>query len=155
MSKSNPLPAYLAAVLMTTASAAHSDEGEQSSVQRAVDYRESYMTVLGWNARPMGRMLKGEEPFDEAAFVRHAQDLARAAQLDLLAGFPEDSATDESDAKDEIWFTWDDFTQKFADFQAAAKTLGETAAGSDVEAVKAAFGDVGEACKACHKQYKE
>ena len=87
--------------------------------------------------------------------MRHARDLATASRLDLLAGFPEDSVTDDSAAKDEIWFTWDDFEQKFADFRAAADALGEAAASGDVEATKEAFAAVGDACKACHKKYKE
>ena len=146
--------AFALSPLLGFAHSAHSDE-EGNSVSRAVDYRTSYMTVVNWNARPMMQMLKGEADFDEAAFMSHATQLATIAQLDFLTGFPEGSATDDSDAREEIWFDWDDFEQKFADFQSAAKTLGEQAATGDLEATKQAFGTVGDACKACHKAYKE
>lgn len=145
---------FLAIIVFGALSAAaHSDD--DSPVQRAVDYRTSYMTILNWNARPMGKMLKGEQPFDNDSFLAHARELASASALELLAAFPEGSATEDSAALEEIWFNWKDFEQKFADFRAAAETLGEAAGGGDLEATKTAFGKVGEACKACHKKYKE
>jgi cytochrome c556 len=125
------------------------------SAEKAVDYRASYMTVLKWNSGPMGQMLKGKAAFDDEAFLRHARDLATAARLDLLGAFPEGSITEDSDAREEIWFDWEDFEQKFADFRTAAAGLGEAADAGDVEATKAAFGELGKTCKACHKAYKE
>jgi len=146
--------AIAAAVLVAAASTtALADSG--GSVQKAVDYRIAYMTILGWNAKPMGQMLKGEKPFEEEAFMGHAGDLAAAGGLALLPAFPEGSVTEDSAALEEIWFDWDDFAQKFADFQEASAALGEAVAGGDVEATKAAFGKVGDSCKACHKTYKE
>lgn len=135
------------------AAQAHSDNDD--SMQRAVDYRTSYMTVLNWNARPMGKMLKGEMPFDDDAFLLHARQLATASALELLSAFPEGSTTEDSAALEEIWFDWKDFEQKFADFRTAATALGEAAGSGDVAATKAAFGKVGDACKACHKKFKE
>ena len=111
------LPVLAFAVCGAMAAAAHSDE--DSPVQKAVDYRTSYMTVLNWNARPMGKMLKGEMAFDNDAFMLHARQLATASTLDLLWAFPEGSATEDSAALEEIWFNWEDFEQKFADFRAA------------------------------------
>lgn len=136
------------------ATSAHTEENE-SSAQRAVDYRNSYMTILNWNARPMGKMLKGEEAFDADAFMLHARQLAAATRLDLLWAFPEGSKTEDSGALEEIWFDWEDFEQKFADLRKAAEALGAAAEGDDVEATKTAFSGVGDACKACHKKYKE
>ncbi|MGD2118089.1 MAG: cytochrome c [Chromatiales bacterium] len=123
-------------------------------VERAVEYRQGLMNVIGWNVKSMGAMMKGETPYDQAAFARHAADVAKAAQLDLLAGFPEDSVNDESDALSEIWFDFDDFSQKFHDFQKAADSLDKAAASGDKAATQAAFKDLGESCKSCHKKYK-
>lgn len=156
MLRKNRTAAVLLAAATTLAFApgVHSDEGGMSP-SKAVDYRTSYMTMLDWHAKPMIRMLKGESAFDDAAFLHHAGQLATIARLDLLDSFPEGSATDDSDAREEIWFDWDDFEQKFADFQAAAQALGEQAAGGDLEATKSAFANFGDSCKACHKAYKE
>jgi len=53
--------------LLTVASAAGPKPEE------AVDYRQSVYTVIGWNFKPIGAMIKGEIPFDAAAVARHAQ----------------------------------------------------------------------------------
>ena len=152
----NVIPALAIALGGVAASNAHSQHSDGgSSTEKAVDYRNSYMTILSWNAKPMGKMLKGETPFDAAAFTLHARQLANASGLDLLWAFPEGSVTEDSGAREEIWFDWEDFEQKFADFRTAASALGEAAEGGDVEAVKSAFGKVGDTCKACHKPYKE
>jgi cytochrome c556 len=71
---------------------------QAGDVEKAVDYRQGVMNVFAYNVTSMGDMVKGKTAFDAAAFGRHAKDLAAAAQLDVLAGFPEDSINDESDA---------------------------------------------------------
>jgi len=38
-----------------------------------VKYRQSVYTIIGWNFKPIGAMVKGEIPFDAAAVARHAQ----------------------------------------------------------------------------------
>jgi cytochrome c556 len=140
-----------AGLLATTT--AQADEGV--SVQKSVDYRTSYMTLLGWHSKPMIKMLKGEAEFDDEAFLSHASQLAAVSKLDLLMAFPEDSTTDDSAAMSEIWFDFEDFEQKFADFRAAGAQLGEAAGSGDVAATKQAFSGFGDTCKGCHKKYKE
>jgi cytochrome c556 len=125
------------------------------SFEREIEYRQSVMEIFGWNMKAMGAMLKGKVPYDAASFARHASDMQAATSLDLLSGFPEDSNEGETDALPDIWLDFNDFKQKYADLQAASKTLNTAAAGSDQAQIKAAFGDLGKACKACHRAYKE
>ena len=40
--------------------------------QDAAKYRQSVYTIIGWNFKPIGAMIKGEIPFDAAAVARHA-----------------------------------------------------------------------------------
>ncbi|MFM1891859.1 MAG: hypothetical protein RLZ44_936 [Pseudomonadota bacterium] len=128
---------------------------EDDPTSRAIKYRQSVMTLVGANFKPMGAMLKGELPYDQAAFARHAADLAAVASVDILRGFPDDSEGDGSDAKGEIWLSWDDFRQKMEQFQAEAGKLGEVAAGGDRDAIQAQFGATGKTCKACHDDFKK
>ena len=130
------------------------------SLQDAIDYRSGVMNVFSWNLGPMGAMLKDKIPYDQPVFARHAQDLASAAALDVLAGFPDDSVSDDSAAMSEIWLDWDDFAAKYDDLkQESAKQesakLAEVAAGGDKAAIGAQFDATRKTCKACHKQYKE
>ncbi|MFZ0789717.1 MAG: cytochrome c [Chromatiaceae bacterium] len=121
----------------------------------AVDYRQGAMNVFSWNLGHMGAMVKGEVPFDTAAFQGYAQDLAAAVKLDVLKGFPEESVTDESDAKDEIWLNWSGFESKLQDMRAESAKLAEVTAGGDEAAIKAQFDATRKTCKACHDDYKQ
>ena len=53
-------------------------------LERTLEYRQGLMEVFSWNMKAMGAMMKGEAPYDQAAFARHAGDLAKATSLDLL-----------------------------------------------------------------------
>lgn len=147
-----------ATLLLATLSApavAHEEE-EEAGHSKAIDYRNSVMTVLKWNIGPMGKMVKGETPFDKAAFARHAKDLNAAAHLDLLPGFPEDSDEGEDTAaRSDIWMEWEDFVEKYRTLKKAASELAETASSGGLEAIKPKFGAVGKACKSCHDAFKD
>jgi cytochrome c556 len=142
-----------AGVLMTTSLTAHAQDADPK--KEAVEYRQSVMKIVGWNFKPMGAMVKGDQPFDAKAFATRARDLAAVASVDVLAGFPEDSDGSGSKAKPEIWMRWDDFKDKMGNMQRELAKLGEVAAGGDAEAMKKQFGVAGKTCKACHDDYKE
>ena len=124
------------------------------ALEDAVEYRQAVMNVFSWNLGHMGAMVKGEVPFDKAAFARYAGDLSNAASLHVLDGFPDDSVSDDSDAKDEIWLDWEDFEAKYGKMREATAALDKAANGGDEAAMKAAFKETGGSCKGCHKAYK-
>jgi cytochrome c556 len=128
---------------------------EGGDFNREIEYRQSLMTLLGWNMKSMGAMMKGKTPFDEGVFARHAQDLAAIASLDLISGFPEDSDQGETDARPDIWLDLEDFEKKFKTLQQTSSALKEAASGADKARLKTAYGEVGKACKACHRAYKD
>jgi cytochrome c556 len=121
----------------------------------AIEYRQAVMGVYSFSAGQMADMAKGKVPFDAAAFQTRAKDLAAAAGLDVLAGFPEDSVSDDSDAKDEIWLNWADFESKLEDLRTQSAKLAEVAAGGDEAAMKAQLDETRGTCKACHDDYKK
>jgi len=127
---------------------------QADDVEKAVDYRQGLMNVYAHNLTPMGDMVKGKTAFDPAAFARYAEDLATAARLDLLAGFPEDSSDDESDASDTIWLDWDKFQKKYEALKAQSAQLRKVAAGGDKAAMKKQFSKTAKTCKRCHDDFK-
>ena len=128
---------------------------EQTSAEAAIDYRSAVMTVFRWNIKPMGAMMKGEIPWDGPVFARHAKDLAAAASVDLMSGFPEESEEGETDAKPEVWMDWEDFQAKFKDLQEQSAKLAEVAATGGRGVVGEPFKATADTCKACHKKFKE
>jgi cytochrome c556 len=123
-------------------------------VEKAVEYRQGVMNVLGWNMKAMSNMMKGKVPFDQQVFADHAKDLASASGLNLMSGFPEDSESEESDALPEIWMDFDDFEAKYKKLGEAADNLSKAAANGDKTTLGKALEKTGKTCKACHKKYK-
>ncbi|MES9854061.1 MAG: cytochrome c [Candidatus Thiodiazotropha sp. L084R] len=123
-------------------------------VEKAVDYRQGVMNVFSWNMKAMGDMMKGKTSYDQKLFAEHAQELATAAKLNVLKGFPEDSESDESDALPDIWMDFEDFEDKYRQMGVAAKALNEAAQSGDKSVMGVALKKAGKGCKACHKKYK-
>jgi cytochrome c556 len=123
-------------------------------LERTLEYRQGLMNVFSWNMKAMGAMMKGKQPYDAAAFARHADDLAKAASLDILAGFPEDSDKGETDALPDIWLDFEGFTAKLETLREASQKLSEVAAKGDKKAMGEALGKTGKACKGCHESFK-
>ena len=137
--------------LLTVAGAA--DQKPEDVVQ----YRQSVYTIIGWNFKPIGAMVKGEVPFDAAAVARHAQYvemMSKAAPEGFSKGTGPDVVKD-TEAKPEIWTKATEFDSKMKDFQQAAAKLTEVAKGGDEKAIKAQFGKTAETCKACHKEFRK
>jgi cytochrome c556 len=146
---------WIAAMLVAALGAAGIATAD-SNHGKAIDYRSSLMGIYKWNMGNMGDMMKGKTPFDQAAFAGFAKDLATATQLNLMVGFPEGSDEgDDTDALPDIWLNWEDFVKKYEDLGAASAKLAEVAKSGDKQAIGAQMGEVGKACKACHKNYKD
>jgi len=137
--------------VLTVASAA------EVKPEDAVKYRQSVYTVIGWNFKPMGAMVKGEIPFDAAAVARHAQYVEMMSKA-APEGFTKGSGPDvvkNTEAKPEIWTNWSKFETKMNDFQQEATKLAEVAKGGKEADIKAQFGKTAETCKACHKEFRK
>lgn len=117
-------------------------------------YRQSYFALLAMNLGPLGAMVKGEMPWNDAALQSYADDLAALGTLDIMRGFAPGSEQGTTRAKPEIWDNLDNFEGKFKDLQTAAAALQKASRGSDKRAIAMGVGAVGKACKACHDDYK-
>ena len=126
----------------------------EAGFDKEVEYRQAVMTVIAYNTKNIGDMLKGKKPYDAEKVKTHANDIASASTLDILSAFPEDSINDESDAMEDIWMDFETFEQKLKDFQTAASGINTAAQSGDQAAVGAAMKDLGASCKGCHKKFK-
>ena len=125
--------------------------------QDVVEYRKSVYTIIGWNFKPIGAMVKGEIPFDAAAVARHAQYIEMMSKA-APEGFTKGSGPDavkNTEAKPEIWTNSAKFETAMTNFQKEAASLAEVAKGGDEKAIKVQFGKTAETCKACHKEFKK
>ena len=137
--------------LLTTVNAA------DPKPEDVVKYRQSVYTIIGWNFKPIGAMVKGEIPFDAAAVARHAQYVELMSQA-APEGFTKGSGPDavkNTEAKANIWTQPDQFKTAMTHFQEESAALTEVAQGGDEKAIKAQFAKTAETCKACHKEFKK
>ncbi|WP_312266691.1 cytochrome c [Neisseria sp.] len=121
--------------------------------KEAVEERERLMKSFKKDFGTIGKMLKGETPYDAAAFQ------AAADSLDANAGKPwayytAESANEESEAKAEIWSKPDEFKKEIEKFTAATAALKVAAAAGNLESVKKPAGEVGQSCKSCHDAFR-
>jgi len=125
-----------------------------ADIEKAVEYRQGVMNILAWNTKIIGGMLKGKTEYDAEKIKTAAKDIASAASLDIIAGFPEDSEHEDSAALADIWLDYENFEQKMADFKSAADNMHTAAQSGDKMAVGNAMKDLGKSCKGCHKPFK-
>ena len=127
---------------------------EEGSFEKEIEYRQGVMNILSWNTKNISGMLKDKMPYDAEKVKTHAKDIASVSTLDILAGFPEDSESENSDALADIWMEFENFEKKLADFRKAASGINEAAQSGDKTAVANAMKELGQSCKGCHKKYK-
>jgi cytochrome c556 len=137
------------ALLLSPLGSAHFDDKEIPQ-----SYRQSFFALVAANFGPMASMVKGEMPWDQERMEDYADDLDTLLELDLMRGFQEGSEKGTTRAKPEIWQNMADFESKLEDLREAADKLDDVAEGGDRKAIAQQVGVTGEACKACHDEYK-
>ena len=137
--------AAIGAILAAGAAFAEGDATDPAAMQR-----EAVMKEIGKNMGILGAMAKGEAPFDAAA-AEAAKAAIVTASGTIHTAFETQGGEDAtSEAKPEIWTSWEDFVKK-----SDALTVVATAADvSSVEAIGVSMGTVGGACTDCHTTYR-
>ena len=110
---------------------------------------------IGDAMKLVSRELKSSSP-DLAAVRQGASTMATLAPQ-IPDWFPPGTGPDvgKTEAKAEIWQKPDDFVAKAKDMSVAALALQQAAQGTDLDAIRAAHGNLGKSCKACHDLYRE
>jgi cytochrome c556 len=151
MSAQAQVPATAAASVVTPVrmEAVSGDEVKIMMVER-----HEGMEKIGKTSKAIKRALDSSSP-DLAAVREGAKTIAslsRKASGWFHAGTGPEAG--KTGAKPEIWQNEQDFTAKLGDFQKAAAGFETASAGTNVEAIKSSFGDLGKSCKACHDKYR-
>lgn len=117
----------------------------------AIKYRQNTMTALGGHMSAANAILKGEAG-QKSHLSGHLDGILAAAKMtqDL---FPAGTDKGQTDALPAIWERTADFDKAVESLEAASARLAAVRSG-DPEALKAAFGNVGKACKSCHDSFR-
>jgi len=125
--------------------------------KNAVQIRQGLMLQMASDLGTLGGMAKGEVAYDKAAATKAASNVAAVASVISMAQFPagsENGKSADSFALADIWAKQDDFLSKITDLNNAAAAM-QTAAATDAGAIKASMAQLGGACSACHKAYRQ
>ena len=125
------------------------------TAKRLMHERHEGMEEIGDAMKVLSREMKKDAP-DLAAVRTNAAKMAEFAPK-VSGWFPPGTGPDvgKTEAKAEIWQKPEDFAAKTRTFQQAAQAFNTSAQGGDIAATKAAFGELGKSCKACHDPYRE
>ncbi|MCA8878455.1 MAG: cytochrome c [Rhodobacteraceae bacterium] len=119
--------------------------------------RKGEMDLMAINTGVLGNMAKGKTPYDADAATAAAANLVTISKITQGLLWPEGSSNaDMQDTKalPKIWESYDDFLAKWDAKAKAAEAL-LAVAGDGVDALAPALGKLGEACTACHKEYRQ
>ena len=126
------------------------------SPEEQIETRQAGYTYMGWSMGKIKASLEGDYNPDQVAAAANTIAAIANSGMGALYGPGTDKAIGDvkTRVKPELFENMQDVGQLATDFKDAANNLAEVAADGDRDAVKAAFGEVGEACKACHKKYR-
>jgi len=120
----------------------------------AVKYRKAAFTVMAAHFGRVGAMVNGRAPFDAAAAQQNLEIATTMSKLPFTAFGP---GTDIGDtrAKPNVWSDNAKFTAAATKMQDEMAKLNTAAKSGNLDQIKAAFGPVGDACKACHDDFRK
>lgn len=123
------------------------------TADRAIKYRQGILQGMGWHMGVLGAMTKGERPYDKETAARSAKFVNELADMPWDGFTPGSDAGAPTKAKPEIWKEKAKFDKYAQDLKVETTKL-VAAAGTDLNALKAAVGPTGKACSNCHDDFR-
>jgi cytochrome c556 len=120
----------------------------------AIKYRKAAFTVMATHFGRVAGMANGKIPFDAKMAAENAEIATMMSKLPY-AGFIDGTDKGETKAEPKIWAEKDKFNAAATKMQEEMVKLNAAAKGGNLDAIKAAAGDTGKACKACHDNYRK
>jgi cytochrome c556 len=120
----------------------------------AIKYRQSVMTVMANHLGRVGAMVQGRVPFDAKVAADNAAVVAMMSKLPWVAFGDGTDKGMPTRAKAEIWKDQAKVKDLANKMMAEAEKLEAAAKSGSLDAVKAAMGPLGGACKSCHDDYR-
>ena len=120
----------------------------------AIKYRKGALFVMGQHFGRVAAMANGKIPFDAKAAAENAEIATAMSKLPYVA-FIEGTDKGETRAEPKIWTEMDKFKAAATKMQEEMVKLNVAAKSGNLDAIKAAVGETGKSCKACHDNYRK
>lgn len=120
----------------------------QPVTKRKAIFKQFLRTV-----EPMGQVMRGRKPYNQAEFLRQAMKL-QSLSTQPWKYFTPDSNYSPTRAKPDVWDKPAQFKQAQQKFIAATNKLVSSAQTGNMDAIRPDFAGVEQSCKACHQQFR-
>jgi len=148
--KSKRIAAWLCAVAVSGSVLGAAFAAEPEDV---IKYRKSMMKATAGHMGAAAAIINGKVDY-KSDLANHGKALA-ALMHDVNGLFPKDSDFGETDALDAVWKKPADFKKLSDNVRSKSAAFAKAASGGDKAKVGAAFKELNEACKACHKDFRK
>jgi cytochrome c556 len=143
----------LSTVVLVTLVATSSVAAAQRKPEDVIKFRKGAYQVMGWYMSPMGQMVKGQQPFDQNAFVRNATIVEQMSRV-VTDAFAPGSDKGDTRARPEIWQQPEKFKEALERFQAEATKMTEVSKQGNPDQIRSQFGTLAKSCSHCHDQFR-
>lgn len=126
----------------------------QQKPEDEIRYRQSVMNVIGRAMGPMGAMAQGKAPFNAAVVQKNSALIETMLSLPWGSFGPGTDKGAPTKADPKIWSDAAKFKQEGEANQKAVAALVAASKSGEEAKFKAAFGEVGKTCKACHDDFR-
>jgi cytochrome c556 len=140
----------IAALLV--AAAALPAVSQQMKPENQVKYRRAAYQLMNLNFGSLEAMAENKKPFNKDEAVRNAEFVSMLSTVPK--GFFGEGTDKDTRAKPEIWKNRADFDAKMDKMTGEAAKLPGIVKAGDMGAFRKQVNEVGEACKACHDEYR-
>jgi cytochrome c556 len=117
-----------------------------------VKYRQAVMKANGSHMGATAAILQGKVDYKNQ-LADHARAL-EALNRDIVALFPEGTKVGKTEALDSVWEKRAEFEKRARDARDKAAAFAKAVSANDANAL-AKFQELGDSCKACHKDFRE
>lgn len=142
-----------AGILILAAVVASDLTWAQQKPEDVIRFRKGAYQVMGHYVGHMGQMVKGQQPFDQKAFVRDSGIVEQMSHV-VPDAFAPGSDKGETRAKPEIWQQPDKFKSALERLQTEAGKMAEVSKQGNADQIKTQFGALAKACQNCHDNFR-
>jgi len=139
------LPVALIALFAGTVHAAEPED--------IIKYRKAVMKATAGHMGAANGILSGKVDY-KSDLADHGKALA-ALMKDVAGLFPKDSDFGDTEALDAVWKNNAEFKKRADNAKAKSAAFAKVAATGDKAKAGAAFRELNDACKACHKDFRK
>ncbi len=127
--------------------------GAESDPEDVIKYRKSMMKAIGGHMAASAAIINGKVNY-KGDLADHARAI-QALTKDVAGLFPKDSDFGDTDALEAVWKKPADFKKRAGDAKTKAAAFAKVAGAGDMVKTGAAFKELNDACKACHKDFRK